>query len=80
MKIKIKQDYYTFLLTEFIALIQDKYKFENNFIIIDSKTSWELYKPTFNFQIYTPEEAEKYNTVYTLNFCYIKVTRKLYKK
>ena len=80
MKIKMKHDYYTFILTEFIALIQDKYKFENNFKIIDTKTSWELYKPTFNIQVYTPEESEKYNTIFTFNCCYIKITRKLYKK
>jgi hypothetical protein len=79
MQVKIKKDYSTFLLTEFVAFIQEKYKIESTFKIIDSKSSWEIYKPYFNLQIYTPEEATKYNTIYVLNCCYLKITRKLYK-
>ena len=79
MQVKIKKDYSTFLLTEFVAFIQEKYKIESTFKIIDSKASWEIYKPYFNLQIYTPEETNKYNTIYVLNCCYLKITRKLYK-
>lgn len=75
---KMKLEYQRFLLTEFVALIQKKYKLEVNDFIFENKYSYEIVKPKFNIQVYTPKEAEVYGIVFTFEFIYFKITRFLY--
>lgn len=74
-----KSDYQKFILTEIVALIQRKYKFEVTSFFFDRKNEIVIYKPTnFQLQVYTPQEVEIYKVVFVLNFLYFKITRKLY--
>lgn len=78
MKVSVtKRDYVTFLLTELVALLQGKYKFEYYGVVYENKYYYEVRKPTFYVQTYTPEEASKHNTAYDAYVGYVKVTRKL---
>lgn len=74
----MKPEYKRFFLTELIALIQRKYKIDTNRFLFENKSEYIISKPRFNLQIYTPEEAEKYRTVFTFDFFYFKITRSLY--
>jgi len=74
----MKPDYKRFFASEFIALIQRKYKFEISKIFYQNKREYILMKPDFAIQVYTPKESETYNCVFTMNFFYLKITRMLY--
>jgi len=74
----MKPDYQRFFLTELVALIQRKYKFEVSKTFYQNKREYILMKPDFTMQVYSPKESETYNCVFTMNFFYSKITRSLY--
>jgi hypothetical protein len=74
----MKPDYQRFFLTELVALIQRKYKFDVNNFFFENKSEYIIIKPRFNFQIYNSKEAETYNTIFVIDFLYFKITRFLY--
>lgn len=74
----MKPDYQRFFLTELVALIQRKYKFEVSKTFYQNKREYILMKPDFTMQVYSPKESETYNCVFTMNFFYLKITRSLY--
>ena len=74
----MKPDYQRFFLTELVALIQRKYKFDVNDFFFENKSEYIISKPRFNFQIYNPKEIEIYRTIFVIDFLYFKITRFLY--
>jgi hypothetical protein len=74
----MKPDYQRFFLTELVALIQRKYKFDINDFFFENKFEYIISKPRFNFQIYNAKEIEIYRTIFVIDFLYFKITRFLY--
>ena len=79
MSNKTKPDYQRFFLTELVALIQQKYKFELTSFFFENKREFTLLKPSeFDIQINTPKQSEVYGVIFIINFFYFKITRSLY--
>ena len=74
----MKPDYQRLFLTEFVALIQQKYKIEFIKFFYEGKREYTIMKPEFLIQTYPDQEAEKYNCIFVINFFYFKIIRKLY--
>jgi len=71
-------DYQRFILTEIVAIVQKKYKFQINDFIYETKYEYKILKPRFSLQVYTPKESIDYGIVFTLDFVYCKITRYMY--
>jgi hypothetical protein len=70
--------YQKFFLTEIVALIQRKYKFEINSFFFENKSEYVISKPKFRIQVFTPNEIQIYQTIFVIDFAYLKITRLLY--
>lgn len=66
------------ILSEFVALIQQKYKIELVNFIFENKFEYKILKPNFDIQIYTDSEAETHKRLFVINFFYLKITRFVY--
>ena len=71
-------DYRKFIVSEMIALIQRKYKFETIPFIFENKLEYIIIKPRFNFQLYSQSEISIYKTIFVIDFFYFKISRNLY--
>ena len=74
----MKPDYQRFFLTELVALIQRKYKFEMINFIYEGKTQYTIMKPDFYIQVFNEKESRMYNCIFFMNICYFKITRKVF--
>jgi len=75
---KIKPEYQRFFLTELVAIIQQKYKIDFVNFFFENKLEYKILKPRFEIQVYTPKEAQTYNTIFVMQFFYFKITRFLF--
>jgi hypothetical protein len=62
------------IVEEFLALINDKYQIKYSNPIFETKTSWEIHKPIFYFDIYPESKVD--DTLWVMDFFYFKIRRR----
>jgi len=62
------------IVEEIIAMINDKYQIKYNNPFFENKTSWEIHKPSFYFDIYPESKVD--DTLWVMDFFYFKIKRR----
>ena len=67
------QDILRAIFEEGLAILNQKYQIESYNVIFDNKTSWEIQKPRFYFDMYPESKVD--NTLWVMDFLYFKIRR-----